>query len=54
MWRVHFMIGAMAFTMMGIPVLQMVPADAAFEDRLRWLVRFLGAGFQAPAEVGGR
>lgn len=51
MWRVHFMIGAMAHTLMSRPVMNMVDANADFSERLRRLVRFLGAGFRAPAEI---
>jgi AcrR family transcriptional regulator len=48
-WRVHFMIGAMAHTMCGVPVFPEVPAAAAdFPARIRRLVAFLSAGFRAP------
>jgi AcrR family transcriptional regulator len=40
-WRVHFMIGAMAHTMCGVP-------HGDFEARLERLVVFLSAGFRAP------
>jgi AcrR family transcriptional regulator len=43
-WRVQFMIGAMAHTMCGP-----AGADGDFETRIGYLVRFLTAGFHAPA-----
>ena len=53
MWRVHFMVGAMAHTMTGKPILRVagMPDDADFPTRMRRLVKFLGAAFRAPAEV---
>ncbi len=48
MWRVHFMIGAMAHTLCGQPVLANLEGD--FTLRLRRLTKFLAAGFQAPAD----
>lgn len=50
MWRVHFMIGAMAHTLTGQPVMHMVDPSTDFPTRVRRLVRFLGAAFRAPAE----
>ena len=50
MWRVHFMIGAMAHTLTGQPVMHMVDASTDFPARVRRLVKFLGAGFRAPGE----
>jgi AcrR family transcriptional regulator len=50
MWRVHFMIGAMAHTMIQEPVTPFVIPETDFEVRLRRLVRFLGAAFRAPGE----
>lgn len=51
MWRVHFMLGAMAHTMTGQPIMSFFAADPVdFSLRLRRLVKFLGAGFRAPAE----
>lgn len=48
MWRVHFMIGAMAHTLCGQPVLESLGGD--FTVRLRRLATFLAAGFHAPGE----
>lgn len=49
MWRVHFMVGAMAHTLCGAPVFP-VPVDpiSDFPRRMQRLVAFLGAGFRAP------
>jgi AcrR family transcriptional regulator len=48
-WRVHFMIGAMAHAMCGMPVFPGTTATAAdFPARMSRLVTFLGAGFRAP------
>jgi len=48
-WRVHFMIGAMAHAMSGVPVFPEAPPPAAdFPTRIGRLVTFLGAGFRAP------
>jgi AcrR family transcriptional regulator len=41
-WRFHFMQGAMAHTMCGAPM-------GDFETRIERLIRFLAAGFRAPA-----
>ncbi len=43
-WRQHFFIGAMAYTLSG-------QSDAAgdFDTRIGYLIRFLVAGFEAPA-----
>ncbi|HTP35793.1 MAG TPA: TetR/AcrR family transcriptional regulator [Candidatus Acidoferrales bacterium] len=49
-WRVHFMIGAMSHTMCGTPVFPSAPED--FHSRMERLVRFLSAGFRAPAPNG--
>ena len=49
MWRVHFMVGAMAHTMCGEPVFPgSVDAGADFPMRMKRLVTFLSAGFRAP------
>jgi AcrR family transcriptional regulator len=48
LWRVHFMMGAMSHTMCGTPMFAAVSED--FHSRMRRLVRFLNAGFRAPAE----
>jgi AcrR family transcriptional regulator len=50
LWRVHFMIGAMAHTLTGETVMNMVDASTDLPTRMRRLVRFLGAAFRAPAE----
>ena len=50
LWRVHFMIGAMAHTLAGQPVMHMVDASTDFPTRVRRLVRFLGAAFRAAGE----
>jgi len=47
LWRVHFMVGAMAHTMCGAPVFPGPAED--FHGRMRKLVTFLTAGFLAPA-----
>jgi AcrR family transcriptional regulator len=48
-WRVHFMVGAMAHTMCGVPVFpEALAATADFPTRIARLVTFLGAGFRAP------
>jgi AcrR family transcriptional regulator len=52
MWRVHFMVGAMAHTMCGPPVFPGIahgPAD--YPRRMERLVAFLNAGFRAPVPV---
>jgi hypothetical protein len=49
MWRVHFMVGAMAHTMCGEPVFtEEMDANADYALRMKRLVAFLGAGFRAP------
>jgi|ERR1043166_919909 AcrR family transcriptional regulator len=45
-WRVHFMMGAMSHTMCGTPFFPVSQDD--FHARMRRLVQFLNAGFQAP------
>ena len=53
MWRVHFMVGAMAHTMCRAPIFPLMAGDAAdMEPRLRRLVTFLSAGFRASATAG--
>jgi AcrR family transcriptional regulator len=50
MWRVHFMVGAMAHTMCRAPIFPQLAGDLAdMEPRLKRLVTFLGAGFRAAA-----
>ncbi len=41
-WRIHFMTGVMSHTMCGAP-------GADFGDRIARMIRFLAAGFRAPA-----
>jgi hypothetical protein len=53
MWRVHFMVGAMAHTMGRVPIFPPTTGQAAeMEPRMQRLVTFLGAGFRAPATAG--
>ena len=53
LWRVHFMVGAMAHAMCRAPIFPQVAKDAAnIEPRMKRLVTFLSAGFRAPATVG--
>ena len=53
LWRVHFMVGAMAHTMCGAPIFPEMAGDPAdLEPRMKRLVTFLGAGFRAPATAG--
>jgi AcrR family transcriptional regulator len=47
LWRVHFMMGAMAHTMCGTPLF--APASEDHHGRICKLVTFLSAGFRAPA-----
>jgi AcrR family transcriptional regulator len=44
-WRVHFMTGVIAHTLCGVP-------GANFQERIDRLIRFLAAGFRAPAPQG--
>ncbi|HTS62361.1 MAG TPA: TetR/AcrR family transcriptional regulator [Candidatus Acidoferrales bacterium] len=50
LWRVHFMMGAMSYTMCGTPIFPAAIED--FHSRMEKLVRFLSAGFRAPAGNG--
>jgi AcrR family transcriptional regulator len=53
MWRVHFMVGAMAHTMCRAPIFPQMTGDASgMEPRMQRLVTFLSAGFHAPATAG--
>lgn len=53
MWRVHFMVGAMAHTMCRAPIFPQLAGDASdMESRMRRLVTFLSAGFRAAATAG--
>jgi len=53
MWRVHFMVGAMAHAMCMAPIFPQLAGDAAdMEVRMARLVTFLGAGFRASATAG--
>ena len=48
-WRAHFMIGAMAHAMCGVPVFPDALSDTAdFPTRINRLIVFLSAGFRAP------
>ena len=51
LWRVHFMMGAMAHTMCGTPLFPAAAED--YHGRMRKLVTFLSAGFRAPASPNG-
>jgi AcrR family transcriptional regulator len=49
LWRLHFMIGAMAHTMCGSPDFTgMASGRGDFRTRIERLVAFLSAGFRAP------
>ena len=52
MWRVHFMVGAMAHTMCRAPLLPQMAGEADMEPLMKQLVTFLSAGFRAPATAG--
>jgi AcrR family transcriptional regulator len=53
MWRVHFMVGAMAHTMCRVPIFPQLAGDVTdMGPRLKRLVTFLGAGFRAAATAG--
>jgi hypothetical protein len=50
LWRVHFMVGAMAHTMCGYSDgLTSGEAKADFSGRIALLITFLNAGLRAPA-----
>jgi len=50
MWRIHFMVGAMAYTMCRAPIFPELAGDVTnMEPRLKRLVTFLAAGFRAAA-----
>jgi AcrR family transcriptional regulator len=54
-WRMHFMFGAMAYTMCGRNEITGVGGDARdFSGRIDRLITFLIAGFQAPVSSAGR
>jgi AcrR family transcriptional regulator len=58
LWRIHFTIGAMAFTMAGTHILKVLagnrcdPSDV--EGTIRRLVTFLAAGLRAPSRASRR
>jgi AcrR family transcriptional regulator len=53
LWRVHFMVGAMAHSMCRPPMFPLPPEGMAdLEPRMKLLVTFLSAGFRAPATAG--
>lgn len=53
MWRMHFMVGAMAHAMCSAPIWPPMAGDPAdMVPRMKRLVTFLGAGFRAPATSG--
>jgi hypothetical protein len=50
LWRVHFMVGAMAHAMCGTPAFPGTgDMGANYAQRMKRLVAFLTAGFRAPA-----
>ncbi len=54
-WRMHFMFGAMAYTMCGRNEITGVGGDTRdFSGRIDRLITFLIAGFQAPVSSAGR
>lgn len=54
-WRMHFMFGAMAFTMCGRSEFTGIGGDTRdFGGRIDRLITFLIAGFQAPVSSAGR
>jgi AcrR family transcriptional regulator len=54
LWRVHFMIGAMAHTMAGPRLMNMVDPHTDYSMRICRLLTFLCAAFRAPAAPGGK
>src|SRR5262245_48182317 len=51
LWRVHFMMGAIAQTMCATPEsLKMLGVPSGFDERIERLKRVLSAGFRAPGE----
>ncbi|HYW43467.1 MAG TPA: TetR/AcrR family transcriptional regulator [Bryobacteraceae bacterium] len=53
LWRMHFMIGAMAHTMCGAPdFTRVTEAPGDFSRRIEFLIRFLSGGFHAPEGAG--
>lgn len=55
-WRVHFMLGAAAFSMSGIKALRAIAendfgVDTSIEQVMRLMVPFLAAGMQSPSAV---
>ena len=50
LWRMHFMVGAMAHTMCGSQDFTRVSEEPdGFSRRIEFLIRFLSGGFEAPA-----
>jgi AcrR family transcriptional regulator len=55
LWRVHFMIGAMAHTMCGAPdPTRLGTGSGSFHHRIARLTVFLTGGFQAPPSKAGK
>ena len=53
LWRVHFMVGAMAHTMCIAPIFPQIAGDPAdLVPRMKRLVTFLSAGFRASPTAG--
>jgi AcrR family transcriptional regulator len=54
-WRMHFMFGAMAYTMCGKNEITGLGGDTSdFQGRIERLITFLTAGFEAPVSHTGR
>jgi AcrR family transcriptional regulator len=51
LWRVHFMIGAMAHAMCWSPSLLPLPNGGDFKTRIGRLITFVTGGFRAPVMV---
>jgi AcrR family transcriptional regulator len=53
-WRIHFVLGTLAFTMSSVDSLQAMAAndlsvDSQFKDMISYLAKFVSAGLMAPA-----
>lgn len=53
-WKVHFMLGAMAFTMIMNPMLYPEAAQEPLPVTARRLVTFVSAGFRTPLSLEGK
>jgi len=55
LWRMHFMIGAMAHTMCGSPDFARLAAGPSdFQSRIERLITFASGGLRAPVTTGGK